>query len=106
MPARFTDSPEKVATPATTATGDPPVRVAPLGLAPKARPTVVVLSAVSTLPLASSTATVTAGLMAAPAAALVGFCVKASWAAGPGVNVMVDDVATTSPSVVSLAESV
>ena len=48
-----------------------------------ARLTVVALSEVSTLPLASSTATVTAGLMAAPAAVLEGPWTKASLAGGP-----------------------
>ena len=48
-----------------------------------ARLTVVALSEVSTLPLASSTATFTAGVMAAPAAVLEGPWTKASLAGGP-----------------------
>ena len=87
------ESPEKVATPATTVTAEPPVRVPPPGLVPMARLTVVALSLVSTLPLASSTATVTAGLMAEPAAALVGPWTNASCVAAPGVMLKADDVA-------------
>ena len=58
--------------------------VPPPGLVPMARLTVVALSEVSTLPLASSTATVTAGEMAAPAVAVVGCWTKASWVGGSG----------------------
>src|SRR5262252_11240326 len=77
------DRPEKVATPETTVTAAPPLSVPPEGLVPMARLTVVALSEVSTLPLASSTATVTAGLMAAPAPVLEGPWTKASLAGGP-----------------------
>ena len=56
-----------MATPAETVTAEPPVRVPPSGLVPMAKLTEVVLSVVSTLPLASSTATVTAGVIAEPA---------------------------------------
>ena len=86
------DRPGKVATPATTVTAEPPVSVPPLGLVPIARLTVVALSPVSTLPLASSTATVTAGVTAEPALVLVGPWRKASWVATPGVMLKVDDV--------------
>src|SRR5438477_119458 len=55
------DSPEKVATPEATVMAEPPLRVPLAGLVPMARLTVVALSEVSMLPLASSTATVTAG---------------------------------------------
>ena len=48
-----------------------------------ARLTEVALSEVSMLPLASSTATFTAGVMTAPAAALEGPWTKASLAGGP-----------------------
>ena len=44
----------------------------------------VALSVVSMLPLASSTATVTAGVMAAPAATLEGPWTKTSLVGGPG----------------------
>ena len=43
------------------------------------------LSAVTVFPLASWTATVTAGLILAPAVALVGCCPNASFAAAPAV---------------------
>ena len=82
------ERPEKVATPEATVTAEPPVRVPPPGLVPMARLTVVALSVVSTLPLASSTATVTAGLMVAPAAALEGPWMKASLVGGPVTAVM------------------
>ena len=84
---------EKVATPATTVTAAPPVRVPPPGLVPMARLTVVALSVVSMLPLASSTATVTAGEMVAPAAVLEGPWTNASWVAAPGVMLKADEVA-------------
>ena len=58
-----------------------------------ARLTVVALSAVSTFPLASSTATVTAGLMAEPTAVLLGPWTKARWSAAPGKMVKVVEVA-------------
>ena len=65
----------------------------PPALFPKVSATVVVLSPISTLPLASSTATVTAGEMADPAAALVSCWTKASLVAGPGVMLKPDEVA-------------
>ena len=55
------------------------------GLVPMDRLTVVLVSPVSMLPLASSTATVTAGVMVAPATVLLGPWTKASWVAAPGV---------------------
>ncbi len=58
-------------------TAAPPVSVPPPGLVPMARVTFVVLSPVSTLPLASSTATVTAGDIVAPATVVVGLWTKA-----------------------------
>ena len=61
-----------MAIPETTVTAAPPLRVPLAGLVPMARLTWVALSEVSMLPLASSTATFTAGVMAAPAAALEG----------------------------------
>ena len=77
------ERPEKVAIPAETVTAEPPVSVPPAGLVPMARLDLVALSVVSTLPLASSTATVTAGVMVAPAAALEGPWMKASLVGGP-----------------------
>ena len=89
----LTESPENVATPASTVTDEPPVKVAPLGLVPKAREIEVPLSPVSMLPLASSTATVTAGVMVAPAAVLVGPWTKPSLVGRPGVMLKGDEVA-------------
>ncbi len=71
-PIMSIERPENVAMPPTTATAEPPVSVPPPGFVPMARLTVVVWSPVSTLPLASSTATVTGGVMAEPAAVFVG----------------------------------
>ena len=86
------ERPEKVATPDDHRDGraageGPAARVGPDGQSP------VVLSPVSTLPLASSTATVTAGAMDEPARALVGRWTKTSWVAVPGVILKADDVA-------------
>src|SRR5438105_1557907 len=77
------DSPEKVAMPEATVMAEPPLRVPLAGLVPMARLTVVALSEVSMLPLASSTATVTAGDIVAPAAVLEDPWTKASLAGGP-----------------------
>src|SRR5215469_16023736 len=76
------DRPEKVATPAATVTAEPPLSVPPAGLVPMVRLPVVALLEVSMLPLASSTATFTAGVMVEPAAVLAGPCTKASLAGG------------------------
>ena len=73
VPVLLIESAENVATPAETVTADPPLSVPPPGLVPMVRLIWVLLSPVSTLPLASSTATVTAGDTAEPAAVLVGF---------------------------------
>src|SRR6185437_10889915 len=62
-----------------TVTAEPPLSVPLLGLVPMARLTWVLLSPVSTLPLASSTATVTAGEIAEPACASEGPWTNTSW---------------------------
>src|SRR5262245_61127511 len=77
------DRPEKVAIPEATVTAEPTLRVPQAGLVPIAKITWVALSEVSMLPVASSTATVTAGVMVAPAAVLEGPRTKASLAGGP-----------------------
>ena len=82
-----------MATPETTATPEPPVRVPPPALFPKARLTTVLLSPVSTLPLESSTATVTAGVMVAPAAVVLGPTTKARCLASPVVMSKEEEVA-------------
>src|SRR5205809_767302 len=73
---------EKVATPLTAATVVVPERVPLAGLVPIAT-VVLVVAVVTLLPWASWTATCTAGVIAAPAAALLGCTVKTSFAAAP-----------------------
>src|SRR5439155_18662822 len=73
---------EKVATPLTAATVVVPARVPLAGLVPIAS-VMLVVAVVTMLPWASWTATCTAGVIAAPAAALVGCTVKTSFAAAP-----------------------
>ena len=63
------------------------------GVGPDARLTWVVLSEVSMLPLASSTATVTAGVMVVPAAVLDGPWRNANSVGVPGVILKAADVA-------------
>src|SRR5271157_413797 len=87
------ERPGKVAMPEATVTAEPPVSVPPPGLVAMARLTVVALSAVSTLPLASSTATVTEGVTLAPAATLEGPWMKARWVGAPGVTLKAAEVA-------------
>src|SRR5438128_12129500 len=81
---------EKVATPLTAATVVVPERVPLAGLVPIAT-VMLVVAVVTVLPWASWTATCTAGVIAAPAAALLGCTVKTSFAAGPTL------VGTTGP---------
>src|SRR5437773_7602443 len=73
---------EKVATPLTAATVVVPARVPFAGLVPIAS-VMVVVAVVTVLPWASWTATCTAGVIAAPAAALLGCTVKTTFAAAP-----------------------
>src|SRR5439155_26967802 len=72
----------KVATPLTAATVVVPERVPLAGLVPIAT-VMLVVAVVTLLPWASWTATCTAGVIAAPAAAVLGCAVKTSFAAGP-----------------------
>src|SRR5256885_14264191 len=81
----------KVATPLTAATVVAPERVPLAGLVPIATVTLVV-AVVTVLPWASWTPTCSAGVIAAPTAALLGCTVKASFAAGPTARLMVDPV--------------
>src|SRR5947209_5913581 len=80
---------EKVATPLTAATVVVPERVPLAGLVPIAT-VMLVVAVVTVLPWASWTATWTAGVIAAPAAALLGCTVKASFAAGPTLMLMLN----------------
>ena len=80
MPTALTLKVEKVATPFTVATVTVPNSEAPLGLVPSATVTLVV-AVVTVLPDASWIATWTAGAIAAPAAAVPGCTVNASFVA-------------------------
>src|SRR2546426_514918 len=73
---------EKVATPLTAATVVVPARVPLAGLVPIAT-VMLVVAVVTVLPWASWTATCTVGVIAAPAAVLLGCTVKTSFAAAP-----------------------
>jgi hypothetical protein len=73
---------EKVATPPTAVTVVVPERVPLAGLVPIAN-VMPELAVVTVLPWASWTATDTAGVIAAPAAALLGCTVKPTFAAAP-----------------------
>src|SRR5205814_721481 len=72
----------KVATRLTAATVGVPARVPLAGLVPNAA-VMLVVAVVTVLPWASWTVTCTAGVIAAPAAALLGCTVKSSFAAAP-----------------------
>src|SRR5439155_1659413 len=72
----------KVATPLTAATVVVPARVPLAGLVPIAT-VMLVVAVVTVLPWASWTATCTAGVIAAPAAAVLGCTVKARFAVAP-----------------------
>src|SRR5437879_12499123 len=72
----------KVATPLTAATVVVPARTPLAGLVPIAT-VMLVLAVVTLLPWASWTATCTPGVIAAPAAALLGCTVKTTFAAAP-----------------------
>src|SRR2546423_731921 len=72
----------KVATPLTAATVVVPARVPLAGLGPVAT-VMLVVAVVTEMTWASWTATCTAGVIAAPAAVLLGCTVKASFAAAP-----------------------
>src|SRR2546428_390366 len=82
--ARLRLNVENVATPFTAVTVVVPERVALAGLVPIAT-VMLVVAVVTVLPWASWTATRTAGAFPAPAAALLGCTVKASFAAAPAL---------------------
>src|SRR5205809_7218760 len=82
---------EKVATPLAAATVLVPARVPLAGLVPIAR-VMLVVAVVTVLPWASWTATCTAGVFTAPATALLGCTVKASFAAGPTFRLILNAV--------------
>src|SRR5207248_4630428 len=82
VPAGFRLKFEKVATPFTAATVLVPVRVPLAGLVPIAT-VMLVVAVVTVLPCASWIATCTAGVITAPATAVLGDPMKASFAAAP-----------------------
>ena len=88
---------EKVATPLTAATVTVPDRVPLLGLVPIAIVTSPVNAGV-VLPSASRAVTASAGAIAAPAVALVGSTVNASWFGAPGVMLKVALLVVVSPA--------
>ena len=75
----------KVATPFTAVTGVVPERVLPPGFVPMAMAIDAELVVTTSLP-ASSTVTVTAGEMEAPAKVFEGWTLKTSFVAGPTVT--------------------
>src|SRR3954470_2691868 len=83
---------ENVATPATAATVVVPDSVPPPGLVPMATVTLAD-ELVTVLLKASCTVTCTAGEIATPAVALLGWTVKASLDAAAGVMLNAEDVA-------------
>ena len=85
MPALLIDKLLNVATPLTAATVRVPLKVPPPGFVPMAIVTLLLLP-VTTLPLASSTETCTAGVMLAPTAVLLGCVVKATLLAAAAVT--------------------
>ena len=83
------DNPLNVATPFATAACPPPVSDPLPGLVPTPNVTFVALSVVTTLLFPSSTCTVTAGVIVAPATAAVGCALNARCVAVPAVKVTV-----------------
>ena len=86
----------KVATPLMAFTVTVPLSVEPPGLVPMAT-VIEALLVVTVLPPASWTVTWIAGLMLAPAAAVLGWTLKASWVAEPTLMLKVLLVAPVRP---------
>src|SRR5215468_1908401 len=84
-----------VATPLAAATVVVPLSVPPAGLVPMAKVTLAL--ELTTLLPASSSCTVTAGVIAWAAAALVGCCRKARWVAADAVMLKLLEVAPVRP---------
>src|SRR6266516_3579577 len=87
----------KLATPLTAATVVVPASVPLAGFVPIAT-VMLVVAVVTMLPWASWTATCTAGVFAAPAAALLGWTVKTSFAAAPALMLNAVLVAAVRPA--------
>src|SRR2546426_482997 len=95
----------KVATPLTAATVVVPARVPLAGLVPIAT-VMLVVAVVTVLPWASWTATCTAGVIAAPAAVLLGCTVKTPFAAAPTLALTLNALLVTPVRPVADAVSV
>src|SRR6185295_9357771 len=95
VPVLSMDRLENVATPFTAATAVVPESTPPPGLLPMASVTLAA-ELVTVLPNASCTAACTAGLIATPATALVGWTVNASLDAAAGLMLNADEVAPVS----------
>src|SRR5213596_3562376 len=93
---------ENVATPFTAATVVVPERVPLAGLVPIAS-VMLVVAVVTVFPWASWTVTCTAGVFAAPAAALLGWTVKTSFAAAPALMLNALLVAPVRPAAVAVS---
>src|SRR5438128_10771679 len=94
----------KVATPLTAATVVVPARVPLAGLVPIAT-VMLVVAVVTGLPWGSWTVTCTAGVFAAPAAALLGCTVKTTFAAAPTPMLTALLVALVRPVAVAVSVS-
>src|SRR6266480_4863155 len=92
----------KVATPLTAATVVVPARVPLAGLVPMAT-VMLVVAVVTVLPWASWTVTCTAGVIAAPAAVLLGCTAKTSFAAAPALMLNALLVALVRPVAVAIS---
>src|SRR5688572_22307527 len=103
-PALSIERLENVATPLTAATVVVPESVPPPGLVPIAT-VMLAVELVTVFPNASCTATCTAGLIAAPAVALVGWTVNASRDAAAGVMLNADEVAPVSGAAAAVSLS-
>jgi hypothetical protein len=96
------DTPAKVAMPATVASGPPPLRMAPLGPVLMTSVTVVD-SVVAMLLKGSARATCTAGLIVPPAMTLLGPWRKMSWVAGAVLILNESELALVRPAVPALS---
>jgi len=94
-------SPAKVATPPTAAWVSVPESAPPLGFVPIAT-VIFPVNPVAVLPLPSWAVTWTSGVIAAPAAVFVGWTLKTSAVAVPGVMLKAELAALPAPVAVSV----
>jgi hypothetical protein len=92
---------ENVATPLTAATVSVPPRVPDAGFVPMAS-VIELVAEVTTLPAASSTLTVTAGVMTLPPATFVGWTPKANLLGVPAVTLKAELTALVRPADVAI----